>query len=90
MNPLLQENQEVERGGPLDEETLKITQKPFNKKPYYRLDEIADIFEIHINTVKNWITEGKLIAVQLGYKTQRISYQSLDHFIKNLPNSTKL
>jgi len=34
-------------------------------------DEVAAIFEVHPNTIRRWIEEGKLVAEKIGPKGDR-------------------
>jgi excisionase family DNA binding protein len=43
--------------------------------------EVAEYFDVHINTVRRWIKDGDLNAVNTG-KKYRIREQDLEQFIE--------
>ncbi len=49
---------------------------------FYTVQEVADLLQIHWQSVLNYIKNGKLKALKLG-KGYRISQESLDEFISN-------
>ena len=49
---------------------------------FYTVQEVADLLQIHWQSVLNYIKNGKLKALKLG-KGYRISQEALDEFIKN-------
>ena len=51
-----------------------------NFKDYYSAEEIADLLDLHVRTVRRFIREGKLEATRLG-KQYRISAQELSRFV---------
>jgi excisionase family DNA binding protein len=53
---------------------------------FYTVHEVAEILQIHWQSVLNYIKSGKLSAVKLG-KGYRISATALEKFISD--NSTK-
>lgn len=55
---------------------------------FYTVEQVADLLQVHWQTVLNYIKNGKLEAVKLG-RGYRISQGSLDGFIKqNLSRQT--
>lgn len=54
-------------------------------KALLRLDEVADICEVHINTVRRWIDEGFLTCVIVG-KQKRIPREALVAFFRQKPS----
>lgn len=52
-----------------------------NDNKYFTVEQVAELLQIHWQTVLNYIKSGKLCAVKLG-KGYRIDQQSLDEFIK--------
>lgn len=51
-----------------------------NYKDYYSAEEVADLLDLHVRTVRRFIREGKLGATRLG-KQYRISAQELSRFV---------
>lgn len=49
---------------------------------FYTVQEVADLLQVHWQSVLNYIKNGKLKALKLG-KGYRISQGSLDEFIAN-------
>ena len=49
---------------------------------FYTVQEVADLLQVHWQSVLNYIKNGKLKALKLG-KGYRISKESLDEFIAN-------
>ena len=49
---------------------------------FYTVQEVADLLQIHWQSVLNYIKNGKLKALKLG-KGYRISQEALDEFIAN-------
>ena len=41
-------------------------------KSFFRVDEVADLLGVHHNTIRGWITEGKLEHVRLPSGTIRV------------------
>lgn len=39
--------------------------------------EVADILSVHVDTVRNWITEGKLPCIRISRKVCRIRRDDL-------------
>lgn len=56
------------------------------KHSFLTIKEVADILQLHFQTVLNYIKSGKLNAIRLD-KGYRISRKDLDEFIEN--NKTK-
>ncbi len=53
---------------------------------FYTVEQVAELLQVHWQTVLNYIKGGKLEAVKLG-RGYRISHDALDNFIKQ--NSSK-
>ncbi|MEN6351212.1 MAG: helix-turn-helix domain-containing protein [Syntrophomonas sp.] len=51
------------------------------KERFYSPNEIAEHFNVKPNTVRKWITQGKLKAIKLG-DIWRVSESDLKDFIK--------
>jgi excisionase family DNA binding protein len=49
-------------------------------KQYYSVEEIANILEVSIDTVRNWIKQGRLEAFKVG-RDYRISQEQFDRFM---------
>lgn len=54
---------------------------------FYTVEQVAELLQVHWQTVLNYIKGGKLEAMKLG-RGYRISKESLDRFIKQ--NSSKM
>lgn len=52
-----------------------------NNNEFYTVEQVAELLQVHWQTILNYIKSGKLKAVRLG-KGYRISKESLDSFIK--------
>lgn len=52
-----------------------------NNNEFYTVEQVAELLQVHWQTVLNYIKGGKLKAVRLG-KGYRIKKQELDNFIK--------
>ncbi len=50
-------------------------------KAFYRIDEVADIFDVHQNTVRNWIEEKKLTAIKLPGGHIRVAHGAIFRII---------
>lgn len=48
---------------------------------FYTVEQIAELLQVHWQTVLNYIKSGKLEAVKLG-RGYRISKEALDKFVK--------
>jgi len=46
-------------------------------KAFFRIDEVAEIFDVHQNTVRNWIEENKLLAIKLPGGHIRVAHGSI-------------
>jgi excisionase family DNA binding protein len=55
-------------------------------KTFYTVEQVAEILQVHWQSVLNYIKRGELKALKLG-KGYRISKTSLDKFVAN--RSTK-
>lgn len=49
---------------------------------FYTVQEVADLLQVHWQSVLNYIKSGKLKALKLG-KGYRVSQEALDEFIRN-------
>lgn len=49
---------------------------------FYTVQEVADLLQVHWQSVLNYIKSGKLKALKLG-KGYRVSQEALDEFIHN-------
>ena len=47
----------------------------------YSLTEAADKVDVHVNTIRRWIKEGKIKAVKMG-KNWKISEDELERVLK--------
>jgi len=45
--------------------------------------EIANILQIHYETVKYYIQVGRLKGIKIGYRTTRVARADLEEFIKS-------
>jgi len=45
--------------------------------PTFTVKEVATELHVHEDTVRRWITEGKITVIRLGYRTVRISAEEL-------------
>ncbi|MCW1908025.1 MAG: helix-turn-helix domain-containing protein [Candidatus Saccharibacteria bacterium] len=57
-------------------------------KKYYTVQDVADLLQLHWQSVLTYIKKGELEAVKLG-KGYRISQQALDSFIAKRTTKTK-
>ena len=48
---------------------------------FYTVEQIAEMLQVHWQTILNYIKNGKLEAVRLG-KGYRISQQAINKFLK--------
>jgi len=48
---------------------------------FYTVEQVAELLQVHWQTVLNYIKSGKLQAVKLG-RGYRISQEALDNFIR--------
>jgi len=53
-----------------------------NNNEFLTVGQVADLLQIHWQTVLNYIKNGKLKAVKLG-KGYRIPKEAIDRFVKN-------
>lgn len=49
---------------------------------FYTVEQVAELLQVHWQTVLNYIKNGKLKALRLG-KGYRITKEDLDKFIKS-------
>jgi excisionase family DNA binding protein len=52
-------------------------------KPFYSLEEVADLLGLHRATVSGFISRGELRAARLGHRTVRITHDALMDFLKS-------
>lgn len=52
-----------------------------NNNEFLTVEQVAELLQVHWQTILNYIKNGKLEAVKLG-KGYRISKEALQHFIK--------
>lgn len=51
------------------------------EQAFYSTKQVADMFGVHRETVKNWIREGKLAAIKIGGATgYRIPEEAIEDF----------
>ena len=53
----------------------------------YTLKEASRVLNVHEQTLRKWIAQGKVSAVKLG-KVLRVSPKELEHFIKERRTTT--
>ena len=53
---------------------------------YWTPEEIADIFTVHVVTVRRWIAAGQLGAIRLPGGAYRIPQSELDHLSSTGPS----
>lgn len=51
------------------------------ERPYYKPQQIAVYFNVHVRTVYGWISEGKIEAVKVG-GSMRIPRQAVKAFAR--------
>ena len=47
----------------------------------YLLDEAAELLEVHENTVRRWITDGKLVGVTTPGNQKRVRTESVRRYL---------
>lgn len=52
------------------------------------IQQVADIFNVHYQTIRNWINEGKIKAMKVG-KTVRISDEEINKIKKGEENDNR-
>lgn len=60
------------------------------RKEYFSMEEIAELLGVHISTVRRWIREGRLPAINVCTSKRsrwRVSQAALDEFLEE--NSSK-
>lgn len=62
-----------------------VSNKPQNNNEFHTVEQVAEMLQVHWQTVLNYIKGGKLNAIKLG-KGYRIPDESLKAFVKK--NST--
>lgn len=58
------------------------------KKEFYTVEELAELLQVHWQTILNYIRSGELKAVKLG-KGYRISKKEFDAFVKKRTTGKK-
>lgn len=53
-----------------------------NNNEFFTVGQVAELLQVHWQTILNYIKSGKLEAVKLG-KGYRIPKEALQHFIKS-------
>ncbi len=53
-----------------------------NNNEFFTVEQVAELLQVHWQTILNYIKSGKLEAVKLG-KGYRISKDAIDHFVKS-------
>ncbi len=51
------------------------------EKPFLTLEDIADLLELNVNTVRRYVREGKIKAIRLG-KSYRVRREEFERFLK--------
>lgn len=59
---------------------------PLPEKNFFTIKEVANICDVHRNTVRNWIVKGYLKATRFGGKAFRISRDNLNSFLDSSEN----
>ena len=54
-----------------------------SKIQFYTVQDIAKMLQVHPESIRRWIREGKLKSIHLGGKYIRISHEDLQAFIIN-------
>lgn len=60
------------------------------EKELFRPDEVAEIFNVKIRTVRNWYKSGKLDANRITKRTIRITGESIENLKKIIKESGKV
>lgn len=56
----------------------------------YTVEEVANVFSVHPETVRNWIRSGQLKALKLGGAAgYRIPQSALDQFMRERQDATQ-
>src|SRR5690349_9188326 len=50
-------------------------------KPFYSIEEVANLLGLHRATVSGFISSGELRAARLGHRTVRITHEALMDFL---------
>ena len=53
-----------------------------NNNEFLTVEQVAELLQVHWQTVLNYIKSGKLKAIRLG-KGYRIPKKAIDHFVKS-------
>lgn len=57
------------------------------KKEYYRVHEVARLFDVHNNTIYRWIEDGKLKVHKMPSGFIRISRKTIEKLLEEGPDS---
>ena len=49
---------------------------------YYNTDDIAEMLDIHVRTVRNWIVQGELPAIKVGNR-YRIDKEEFKQYLED-------
>lgn len=63
-----------------------IPQITLPNKPLFRLDEVAEFCEVHVNTVRNWIESSVLKAITLPGNRKRVPRAEFLAFLLKKPS----
>ena len=55
---------------------------------FYTMKQISDMLNVHINTVKKWISSGKLMHYKIG-QSVRVNKADLDSFLSEYKKGGK-
>jgi len=53
----------------------------FEKKGFYTTQEVADLLNVHVATVRRWIQNNTLFAFRFSARVTRIPYGALAEFV---------
>jgi excisionase family DNA binding protein len=51
------------------------------EKNLLRINEAAELLEVHENTVRRWITDGKLVGVTTPGNQRRVKTESMKRYL---------
>ena len=49
----------------------------------YTVEQVAEILQVHKDTVQEWVDLRKLASVKIGHKTVRILQSDIDRFVRD-------
>ena len=58
-------------------------------KPFYSIEEVADLLGLHRATVSAYIGRRELRAARLGHRTVRITHEALMDFLRQKETETR-